>query len=227
MTRTPIRRVAFVSVAALLAAVPMARALGQFAILGVATTHTVGVEAHDLPGEWKDETWRRVVWRIERGENPDEFRAIRVRKDKEAERYRGVLVHLKAREDFLDLTPDKGPRPDGPAPHLLLKLEMVRSDGVSIGTPPRVRKEFDGHLAKSYYRLQLIPPRPSSLRDDLRKEFKDLTGHVRPGPGDDLLVIADRDRVTRLLAEHANDPAFWKTSRDVPIVVKRRSDNED
>ncbi len=226
MTRTRKRHVAFVSVAALFAALSISRAPGQFAIFGVASSHAVGVEAGDLPGEWKEETWRRVVWRVEKGEKPDEVRMTRIRKDKDAEAYRGVLVHIKAQEDYLDLTPDRAPRPDGQDPHLLYKLEMVRSDGMSIGTPQRVRKEFDGHLSKSYFRLQLIPARPSALRDVVREEFKEVTGHVKQGHGDELLVIADHDRVSKLLAAHSNDPAFWKPSRDVPTVVKRRASED-
>ncbi len=227
MIRTPIRLAAFVSAAALLGIGPTAWATDGFAVLGISSTYSVDVEARDLPGDWKDESWRRVVWRIARGTHPDEIRATRIRKDGSEEVFRGVLVHVNGRPDYLDLTPEMDAPPDRSAPHLIFKLEMGRCDGVSIGTPRRVRREFDNHLAKSYHRLQLIPPKPSALRDLVQGDSRDLPGPVVEGSGNDLLVIANPAQVAKFLAEHGGDSSFWKPSREGTTVVKRRPDGED
>ena len=227
MTRTLSRRVAFVSVAALLALGSLARTLGDFAIFGIASSWSVDIEARDLPGDWKDEDWRRVVWRITRGEHPGEIRATRNHKDGSEESFRGVLVHIKGQENYLDLTPQTASPPDRSAPHLVFKLEMMRSDGMSIGTPRRVRKEFDGHLAKSFHRLSLLPPKPSALRDLLQQDSKALPGPIVEGPGNDLLVIANSSQVAKFLAGQGGDSSFWKSSREGTTVVKRRPDIED
>src|SRR3954451_25065711 len=54
---------------------------GDFAVLGVSTSHPVDVESRDLLGEWKDQGWRRVLWKFGKGPGPGEVLASRVHRD--------------------------------------------------------------------------------------------------------------------------------------------------
>ncbi len=226
-----IRRFAFALAVASLGlgamAAPEARAFDFYSFLGISTSRGVSVEASDLLGEWKDENWRRPCRRIARGAQAGEFLATRIHKDGSEEAFRGLLIHAKGRNDVLDLTPETGADPERSASHILYKLDMTRVDGVSIGTPRRVRKAFDGHLAKSYHILKMIPLKPTGLREVLEVDTKALPAGVVEGSGKDLLVVANPAQVAGFLETHGEDSSIWADPKDGQTVVKRWLDEND
>ena len=204
-----------------------AQAFDFYTLLGISTSRSVSVEAGDLLGEWKDEDWRRPVWRIARGVRAGEFLASHIRKDGSEQSFRGLLIHAKGQNDILDLTPATNATPDQSSTHSLYKLAMTRVDGLSIGTPRRVRKAFDGHLAKSYNTLKLIPIKPARLRELLETDPRVLSGGIVEGISKDLLVIANPAQVTGFLDKYAEDSSLWSEPKDGLTVVQRRLDEND
>jgi hypothetical protein len=202
-------------------------ATGDFAVLAVSTSMEVSVENRDLLGEWRDESWRRVTWRVSRGDQPGTFLAARLRKDGSEEVYRGTLVRGKDHDVFLDLTPATATPPELSTAHLLYRLEMTRVDALSIGTPRRIRKAFDGHVAKSYHRLELLPLDPLALRDLLQANPKALPGGIVEGSGRDLLVIANPTQASEFLTNHGASSSCWMSKQDGMTIVRRRPDDDD
>jgi hypothetical protein len=198
---------------------------GDFAILGVSTSYPVDVEPREILGEWKDEGWRRVLWKVAPGAVPGELLASRVHKDGSMDHFRGVVVHRKGREDFLDLTPGAARVPGEVSSHLLLKLEMSRIDAVSIGTPRRMRKEFANHPGKSFHRLHLIPLKSSAIRD--LDDAPKLQANTAPGPaGRDVIVSATVAQAAEFLTKHGGEASLWQDRREGTTLVQRRAVDE-
>ena len=195
---------------------------GDWAILGLSQDRPGDFERRDLDGEWKDPGWRRVIWRFEPGARPNEVAASWIKLDGSIEAFRGVLIRGRGGREFLDLTPasDLPPLPDLPAPHRVYKLAISRVDAVSIGTPRRVRKEFDNKVAKAFHRLYLMPPRATYLRD--------LPGapEILPEPaearGPAIVALATTpSALAGFLEKHGNTDSLWKAQDDAMVVVRK------
>ncbi len=195
---------------------------GDRALLGMSQDRPSEFERRDLFGEWKDPSWRRVVWRFEPGPRPNEVVATWLKLDGSAEAFRGVLIRGRGGREFLDLAPafDLPPLPDQLAPHRPYKLAISRVDAVSIGTPRQVRKEFDGKVAKSFHRLYLMPPKAAHLRD--------LPGapEILPEPpgsrGPAVVALSTTPAaLASFLEKHGNTDSLWKPQDDSIILVRK------
>jgi hypothetical protein len=195
---------------------------GDFAVIGIAQSRPISVEARELLGEWKDAGWRQVVWRIEPGDKPGGLRLTHTHRDGSVERLRGVLVHVPGKDDFLDLTPANSPatRGEQKGPHAILKLKMARVSAISVGTPRRVRQEFGNRPGKSYYTLTVISPREMGLRA--------LSGAPEVVPAslpkrDDAAVkiSATTAQVAAFLKAHGADSSLWKGEADGTTLARR------
>ena len=195
---------------------------GDWALLGMSHDRPDEFERRDLFGEWKDPSWRRVVWRFERGAKPNEVVATWLKLDGSSEAFRGVLIRGRGGREFLDLAPtsDLPPLPDEPAAHRPYKLAISRVDAVSIGTPRRVRKEFDNKVAKSFHRLCLIPPRAEHLRDlpGAPAVLPDPAG--RRGPAI-VAVSSTPASLVSFLEKHGNADSLWKSQDDSIVLVRK------